>query len=159
MLTDMPAIEGRKNVLVAPYEKPWVGGPDHSDIPLSGRIVRGSEFGDQFPAPLRDRPARHLPGHHLYAGPFKNHFGHVMVDSIIRLWAFDPNRHETVVFAALDESMPGWFFDIVALFGISPDRVTLIKDNTTVASLDFAEPGSRLKTGPQPWYLEWLSTL
>lgn len=96
-------IESRLNVLVTPYERAWVGGPDHRQIPHHGRIIKGNETEDEFPARLRRVAASDMAGHYLYGGPFKLHFGHVMVDSIIRLWAFDRNRHNGVIFPALSE--------------------------------------------------------
>ncbi|NES73874.1 MAG: hypothetical protein F6K24_56180, partial [Okeania sp. SIO2D1] len=38
-------------------------------------------------------------GTYIYAGPFHPHFGHALTESIHRLWAFDNNLHDGVVFA------------------------------------------------------------
>jgi len=47
--------------------------------------------GKATPAPTlhRDEPIVDLPGRHLFAGHFRRHFGHFMVESTARLWALD----------------------------------------------------------------------
>lgn len=149
-----------RNVLVVPYTSAWAGGPDHQQIPHHGRIVRGNDAKDSFPDELRTLPSIAYPGHYLYGGPLKNHFGHVMVDSIIRLWAFDRHRHQGVVFACLDmPEPPQWLYDIVWHFGLMPTDIVIVKEPSTFRELDFAEPGCTLKNGPKEWYLERLELL
>ena len=47
--------------------------------------------GKAMPAPTLgpDEPVRDLPGRHLFAGHFRRHFGHFLVESTARLWALD----------------------------------------------------------------------
>ncbi|GGX44313.1 hypothetical protein GCM10007385_10320 [Tateyamaria omphalii] len=40
-------------------------------------------------APNREQATEHLPGTHLYAGFGHSHFGHFMLESLVRLWALD----------------------------------------------------------------------
>lgn len=77
-----------ENIPILPYSKAWVGGPDHTCIPEHGRIQKGDQFEDTYPGD--DGPLAPVAGHWLYAGPMKHHFGHILVDSIIRLHAYDP---------------------------------------------------------------------
>ncbi len=47
--------------------------------------------GKAMPAPTlaENEPIVDLPGHHLFAGHFRRHFGHFLVESTARLWALD----------------------------------------------------------------------
>lgn len=47
--------------------------------------------GKTTPAPVLgpDEPVQDLPGRHLFAGHFRRHFGHFLVESTARLWALD----------------------------------------------------------------------
>ena len=47
--------------------------------------------GKATPAPTLapDEPVQDLPGRHLFAGHFRRHFGHFLVESTARLWALD----------------------------------------------------------------------
>lgn len=153
-------IEACRNVLVTPYESVWVGGPDHDQIPQHGRIIWGRDAKDEFPDRLREEPAPTIEGRYLYGGPLKFHFGHVMVDTIIRLWAFDRSRHDGVVFPCLDmPDPPAWFYEIVAIFGLDRSDVVVVEKPAVFRELEFAEPGSSLKNGPKSWYLDRLKSL
>lgn len=153
-------IESRFNVLIFPYKRPWVGGPDHNQIPYHGRIIRGNDTKDEFPDRLRGRAASEKGGRYLYGGPFKCHFGHVMVDSIIRLWAFDRNRHGGVIFPALSElPPPGWFYEILEVFGVLSSDIIIVRSPTVFQELEFAEPGSTLGNGAKDWYRDCLRSL
>lgn len=153
-------IDIRRNVLVTPYQSAWVGGPDHAQIPHHARVIWGDEAKDEFPRHLRDVSAPMRSGRYLYGGPLKYHFGHVMVDTIIRLWAFREGSYDAVVFPCLDmPEPPGWFYDIVAIFGLEPSHVLVVKAPTTFEELHFAEPGSSLRCGARDWYFERLKSL
>src|SRR5690606_1887906 len=153
------AIETRRNVFIAPFRSSWNGGPDHSEIPDHARIKSGGRHIDEFPRTMRDKTDPALTtGVFLYGGPLKIHFGHVMVDSIIRLWAFDKTRHHGVIFPILrnKKPIPNWFYDIIGLFGVPKERVFLVSKKHIFEEVDFAVPGSRLAEGPTKEYLEYL---
>ncbi len=42
-----------------------------------------------YPTLFPDEPVADLPGRHLFAGHFRGHFGHFLVESTARLWALD----------------------------------------------------------------------
>lgn len=157
-------LESRREVLVLPYSRPWLGGPDPAAIPGHGRILWAGEPQDSFPEaerPALTAAAPRLAGRYLYAGPLYVHFGHVMCDSIARLHAFDPAVHDRVVLAAMQcrmDSLPGWVFEVLALFGIPPARILLIEHPTILEQLDFAPPGTRIDhpEPPPQWYLDSL---
>ncbi|WP_082466003.1 glycosyltransferase 61 family protein [Sphingomonas sp. Leaf38] len=154
-------IEARKNVLVTRYDKSWVGGPDHSQIPDHGRIRGATGFRDVFEPTVRAREPRIESGTFLYGGPLKVHFGHLMVDSVARLWAFDPARHQQVVFAKLQETKEpsDWMYEILSVFGLAKEQVRLVRGAAKFETLEFAIPGSRLAVGPSLDYMHFLETL
>ena len=45
-------------------------------------------------------PITDLPGRHLFAGHFRGHFGHFLVESTARLWALDhvPDRYDSILY-------------------------------------------------------------
>ena len=151
-------IERREHVLIVPYVRPYVGGPDLQVIPDHARRRHGENFEDEFPEQMRNVEAEFLPGRFLYGGPLYLHFGHVLVDSTTRLWAFDRERHAGIVFAGLEQSptTPGWLFEILALFGVSELDLRIIRQPTVVESLDFPRPGSMVGYDVEPWYLNFL---
>lgn len=149
---------------VLPYTRHWVGGPAIDRIPVHGRIRSGAgktRLLDTFPEDVLDAPRARLPGRYLYGGPLYHHFGHVLVDAIIRLWAYDPAIHTDgvifpLVLANARPAHPDYFFEICRSFGIARDRIRIIDTPTTVEAVHFAEPGSVLGSGPEPWYPERL---
>ena len=162
MTVPLPAVLVR-DLPVFPYSRHWSGGPEIARIPDHGRIRIDpvKRRLDSFPQELLHEPRETLSGSYLYGGPLYHHFGHVMVDSIIRLWAYDPAIHtDGVVFALMgqnaNQSHPDFFFDICRGFGIERDRIRVIDRPTTVEAVHFAEPGSISSAGPEPWYLEKL---
>lgn len=110
---------------------------------------------------VRERQPRVETGNFLYGGPLKVHFGHIMVDSIIRLWAFDPVRHDQVVFAKLQETrgITDWISEILSLFGVKQEHVRLVNGVAAFERMEFAEPGSRLASGPSAAHLDYLDGL
>jgi hypothetical protein len=154
-------IESRDHVLIVPYVRPFVGGPDLEVIPDHARRRHGENFEDEFPDQMRDVEAEFLAGRYLYGGPMYFHFGHVMVDSTTRLWAFDRKRHAGIVFAGLERSgpTPNWLFEVMTLFGVSESNLQIIGRPTVVESLDFPTPGSMVGFDVEPWYLDYLDDL
>lgn len=61
---------------------------DRSWCELSKAWIRARKI---TPAPTLspDEPIRDLPGRHLFAGHYRGHFGHFLVESTARLWAVD----------------------------------------------------------------------
>jgi hypothetical protein len=55
--------------------------------------------------------------------------------------------------------VPGWWFDVIKLFGLAPDDVVIIRSPTVVESLDFPIPGSMVGFDVEPWYIEYLERL
>lgn len=147
---------------MVPYTSPWVGGVDHGNCPEHARIARGADFIDRFPAEAKHQQAGFEAGTFLYGGPLKVHFGHVISDSVPRLYAFDPDRHQGVVFAPIGggcQTLPQWLHDVFALFGMHPGHVIQAAQPTVFETMEFAPPGTVVRNGPHPWYLQRLARL
>ena len=93
---------------------------DRSYCDLSRGWIRA---GKAMPEPKlsADEPIVDLPGRHLFAGHFRGHFGHFLVESTARLWALDhakdrydsilylPYRGETNAITRAIEGLSGFF--------------------------------------------------
>jgi capsular polysaccharide biosynthesis protein len=106
-------------------------------------------------------------GKYIYAGPFHPHFGHALTESIHRLWAFDSDTYDGVVFAISLEggkntdkySFPGWFAQILELIGVPLAKCVLVTNNCMFENLVIPEPGSELALGAKQWYRSYLNKL
>jgi len=92
--------------------------------------------------------APRLAGPTLWAGPYFAHFGHMLAESLHRLWAahhFPELRTARIAFQA----MPGaarrpWFDAMLGVAGIAPERVTLIDRETRFEELHVPAQGRAL---------------
>lgn len=151
-------------LLVLPYRKAWLGGPEIARIPGHGRILRNGLPVDGFPETGRAAllaGAERQAGRFLYGGPMKIHFGHLLCDSIARLHGFDPALHDKVVFPALGcraDSVPDWVYAVLALFGLSRDQVLVVDRPMILERVDFARPGTGIGQ-PEPPSQAYLDSL
>lgn len=88
--TVVPPEKGLGNQSV---QKSGVLRPDGSFVPLSVTWRGTSQVTIAPPMPATDRVG-HLPGRWMFLGPLFGHFGHFLVESICRIWAFDRLRDE-----------------------------------------------------------------
>lgn len=157
------------NAVVSPYQiKGDIFQGGIKDSPDYGRIMRKTgKFADEWLDAYGNKNGElRLKGHYLYAGPFYNHFGHIMTESIHRLFAFN-NSYDGVVFCSaghtnntiMSQDPPKYFFDILQYFGVSPDKVVILREMTSIEQLDVFEPGSRLQHGATTEYLEKLKEI
>ena len=95
-----------------------------------------------------DAEAALLTGPTMWAGPYFPHFGHMLAESLHRLWAavhFPELRDARIVFQAT----PGaarrpWFDAMLQLVGIAPERVVLIDRETRFEALHVPAQGRAL---------------
>ncbi|WP_264874455.1 glycosyltransferase family 61 protein [Vibrio agarivorans] len=136
------------------------------DAPIDARIKRRAEsFADTWDPDnhFLKEPVKKLEGNYLYAGPLYNHFGHIMTESIHRLYAYNES-YDGVVFCAAAFtvgsarkcSIPAFLNDLLGLFGIPKHKAVVVNGATICASLDIPSPGSTLQSGPADWYLNTL---
>lgn len=104
-------------------------------------------------------------GTYIYAGPLYLHFGHILTESIHRIWAFNPKLHDGLVFALVVGSNsasfnpPQWLIQILKIFNISLEKCIFVICNCTFENLIIPEPGSELSVGAKEWYCSYLETL
>lgn len=62
----------------------------------------GARLRSRFPTVPEDAEIRQIAGTHLFAGHYRGHFGHFLVEGLSRLWALDhiPLRPETLIYVA-----------------------------------------------------------
>ena len=83
----------------------------------------------------------------MFAGPYFNHFGHMASEGIHRLWpvlVFPELRDIQVVYQlgrSKEAEIEPWFRQLIALFGIVPERVTFLSRSTMYAELHVPQQG------------------
>lgn len=112
------------------------------------------------------RKQKIIKGKYLYAGPLFPHYGHVMTESIHRLYGYDKNLHDGVVFTACWFSpsgvekitIPKYLSSVLSLFDIDIASCIVVTENTLFENVDFFSPGSSLQNGPTSIYLDYLES-
>ena len=145
------------DLTLGPYKKPWQGGPDLSRLPQSIRIHVGGKVKDSFGLDSKS-PPHTLSGYFYYGGPLKVHFGHLLTDTISRLWAYEPNKYDGVVFSPLGNcvELPTWVLSLFEYVGIPSSQIILANNFSNYGLIKFADPGSELGSGPMDWYLDYI---
>lgn len=160
----------KRNVTIVPYifkNNKFTGGvhqpPDFSRIER-----RGNNYLDVWDddSSYLNTPKKHIKGNYLYAGPLFPHYGHVMTESIHRLYAYDKKEHDGIIFTAcwfssngVDKiSLPSYLLRVLSLFSIDPELCHIVKNHCDFESVDFYQPGSALQIGPSESYLELLES-
>ncbi|NEP80264.1 MAG: DUF563 domain-containing protein, partial [Okeania sp. SIO3B3] len=106
-------------------------------------------------------------GKYIYGGAFHPHFGHALTESIHRLWAFNSNIHDAIVFAVLlrpntkriNYSPPRWFIQTLKILEIPLAKCIWVTNDCAFENLIVPEPGSELTLGPKDWYRSYLEKL
>ncbi|MGB3514316.1 MAG: glycosyltransferase 61 family protein [Microcoleaceae cyanobacterium] len=107
-------------------------------------------------------------GTYIYGGPFHAHFGHALTESIHRLWAFDTNIHDGIVFAVSlrqnhkrtkKYNPPQWFIQALEILKIPLTKCIWVTNDCTFENLVIPEAGSELTLGPKKWYRSYLERL
>ena len=106
-------------------------------------------------------------GTYIYGGPFYPHFGHALTESIHRLWAFNRNIHDGIVFAVsgftntkpINYTPPQWFIQALEILEIPLAKCIWVTNDCTFENLIVPEPGSELTLGPKNWYRSYLEKL
>ncbi|MGD1713243.1 hypothetical protein [Dapis sp. BLCC M172] len=154
--------------------KKWVGGvvfPEN--MPEIFRHRRGGssaqlEYMDlQVQVNQQIDNLKFYPGTYIYAGPFHQHFGHALTESIHRLWPFKSNISDRIVFAVslefnaklINYTPPQWFIQILEILEIPIDKCIWVRKDCIFEELIIPEPGSELALGPKNWYRSYLEKL
>lgn len=162
-------IETVEAATVHPYtfqDRKFVGGFAAGEMPTNAHMPGEAGFRD---APLQTLPRaiQRLEGRHLFAGPVWNHFGHILTDSLHRLWPLTSgnNAYDGIVFLAVTNlrvpsdgiiRMPQIAVDLMRLMGIPDIPMHFILEPTEVEILDVPDIGCSTKVGLKEDYRPYL---
>lgn len=182
-----PRIAEIREAPVEPYRfkmPKFRGGIAASHVTASARLrgagPDGSRFRDQ-PGDLDPGGRRgffgggtalpRLSGRYLWGGPLWNHFGHVFVDCVHRLWALkaNPGAYDGLVFGAVQGlegvqtdaqlaavTPPRVMEELLDLLGMAPIRIEMIRTPTVIERLDVPMAGTARRAPILPFYRGWL---
>jgi capsular polysaccharide biosynthesis protein len=122
-----------------------------------GAHDRDGHFLADFYRPLVDRrcaiappaaPVLRCEERCVYGGTIVGHYGHFLLESLARCWAFDEEPDAPIVWTKLrlgnsHEAWSPWIDRIFTLLGIDPRRNRVIEQTTDFATLALPEPGFR----------------
>ncbi|NET78583.1 DUF563 domain-containing protein [Okeania hirsuta] len=113
--------------------------------------------------------SKYYHGRYIYGGFFNGHFGHVLTESIHRLWAFNSSTYDGIVFAVLSPrprrvslptyTPPQWFDQVLDVMGIPGAKCIFVSDRGMFEHLVIPEAGSELLLGIKEWYRPYLERL
>ncbi|MCH2051199.1 MAG: glycosyltransferase 61 family protein [Trichodesmium sp. ALOHA_ZT_67] len=108
-------------------------------------------------------------GRYIYGGFFNGHFGHVLTESLHRLWAFHSSDYDGIVFSVLsatprqvslpEYNPPKWFDEVLEVIGIPRAKCIFVSNRHIFETLVIPEPGSELLLGIKEWYRSYLESL
>ncbi|WP_176225085.1 glycosyltransferase 61 family protein [Methylomagnum ishizawai] len=162
------------DVPIMPYTRLLGGGSPHEGGPVwpdwerqtTARHCRKGQPCDHPPIilPIEDILAEPV----AWAGPIVPHFGHQLAEFSLRIlptlaewpdavFAFAANPPRKITSLA---TAPGFFREILAWFGVAPERTRVLVKPTLAARLRVAPQAEQLgRIGPAPDYLDLLDTL
>jgi hypothetical protein len=167
------------DVCVEPYvfepgeaRKPnaFLGGIEAEKAPAFGRMAWRSGFRDR-PQPRPRVTSPPVAGRSLFAGPVWNHFGHILTESIHRLWPLIGTRYDRIVFTGviglrgvlsaedlLSAEVPAMATSVLKALELPDIEMFLVREPTVFEALDVPQQGSRYQNGVEQFYFEHLET-
>jgi len=112
---------------------------------------------EDFYRPLVDRwctvsapvkPTRHVAECRIYGGTMIGHYGHFILESLARCWAFDRHPHARIVWTKLQignshERWSPWMARLLGLLGIELSRIEIIDQPTAFREIILPDSGFR----------------
>ena len=146
------------------------GGIEAEKANAFGRMAWRSGFRDR-PQPRKRVMGPPVPGRSLFAGPVWNYFGHILTESIHRLWPLIDMSYDRFVFTGviglrgvlsaedlLSAEVPLLAKDVLKALEVPDIEIFLVREPTVFEILDVPEQGSRYQNGVEPFYLDYLET-
>ncbi len=163
--------ETDQNVSMSPYfiskNGMFVGGPKNKTH--NSRIMRKDKkyIDEPLNNPSEMDHSKIINGNYLFAGPLYSHFGHILTESIHRLYGYNKDTFDGVIFCCASFATPGinrteipnFLADILKSFGIPKEKCFLVKETTCFEQVTYYEPGSNLQCGVEDWYLDELKNI
>lgn len=168
--TGAMTIETIKDLVVYPYtfrDRKFQGGFAERYITELARIPGETSFRDQ-PLQCGVPAVKKMSGKFLFAGPVWNHFGHILTDSLHRLWPLvnQESAYDGIVFLSVTNlrvpkdghiRMPQLAIDLLRLMGVASDLpIHFITEPTQIELLDIPEVGCSTKAGLKESYRPYL---
>ncbi|MBW9535031.1 glycosyltransferase 61 family protein [Escherichia coli] len=159
------------NVSMSPYfiskNGMFVGGPKNKTH--NSRIMRKDKkyIDEPLSSSSENNDPKVIKGNYLFAGPLYSHFGHILTESIHRLYGYNKDSFDGVIFCCASFATPGinrteipnFLTDILKSFGIPKEKCFLVKETTYFEHVTYFEPGSNLQCGVEDWYLNELKNI
>lgn len=152
---------------VYPYEhvkRKFVGGFSKEQLVENARMP-GLAGPRDLPVNQSMSPSKHFSGRYLFAGPMWNHFGHVLVDCLHRIWPLTeaPSAFDGLVFSNVVNLRPGatiaippFVPQLLEMMGIPSIPIILVDEPTSFDELFIPQLGSVFQTGYKPFYKRYL---
>ena len=150
--------------------KKWVGGVVFpKDMPgifrhRRPKVQKELKYQDVFTQVDDDiNNCQFYSGKHIYGGSVSPHFGHALTEGIHRLWAFNNNIHDGIVFAVsaqdINSTPTRWFIQTLEILEIPLAKCIWVTNDCVFENLIVPEPGSEFTLGPKNWYRSYLEKL
>lgn len=169
-----PRLQSFRDIVVYPTQamlKPpfmlYRGGPDWPRF-WSRIAARHCRLPIAVPLDIRPRRDGAAPAHReaagIWCGPMTRHFGHAVAEFATRIaWSSRLARRDLpLVFSAApaDDAPPAFFDQLLAHYGVAPERVRIVTAPTRFDRLDVFPQAERLFGGvPDPGYLALLDEI
>jgi hypothetical protein len=144
------------------------GGIEAGKASRPARMAWSGGYRDQPPS-RKQASGPPVPGRSLFAGPLWNHFGHILTESIHRLWPLVEERYDRIVFTGViglrgvmsaedlrRAAVPAAGKAIFEAMELPDVELFLLREPTVFETLDVPEPGARYRDGVRPFYLKYL---
>ena len=172
-------IVSRSDVYVEPYffepgkaNKPnrFCGGIEAAKTNRFARMACPSGYRDR-PPPRGPVAVQSVPGQSLFGGPVWGHFGHILTESIHRLWPLIGAHYDRAVFTGViglrgvlsaedlwKAEVPSTVKAVMEAMGLPDIETFLVREPTVFEGLDIPQPGSRYQNGVEAFYFDYLRT-
>ena len=109
-------------------------------------------------------PAETLPGTHIYGGVLMNHFGHMLLESLSRVWFIRAHPDLPVVWHWLDlpvphSAWPVWMEQLWAMLGLDRHRHVIIRNKLQLEQVIVPDHGIRPYERIEPVQAEALAVV
>lgn len=142
-----------------------IGAAYAADGTLIEETQRAKPRRNWWPSPIQmppgPRPAVHLEGRTVYAGRYVTHFGHIMLETMTRLWPdvdYHAYDHLLTIPKFVDQSWTGQrsvlFDQMVSLAGAPTDRVTVAVERVLCDELLVPSSPFRVAVAADPRFLD-----
>ncbi len=115
--------------------------PDGQPIENAQLLRKGGKHVSGLTETIAVTAERKLDEDVVYLGPLFNHYGRVLLESLARIWYLSEVDQSTkVVFSRTQEILVPWVFNLLAVFGVPPERILTLDEPTRIRRAIVPEP-------------------